>query len=90
MYFEFDPAKSQANKSKHGVDFQEAQALWKNPHVEFAARPDFENRFAAIGTIGGKLYTAIYTLRDGKTRLISCRRSRKQETKLYEKIFHKA
>ena len=26
--FEFDPAKSQVNKAKHGIDFEEAKALW--------------------------------------------------------------
>ena len=26
MEFEFDPAKSTANKAKHGIDFIEAQA----------------------------------------------------------------
>jgi uncharacterized DUF497 family protein len=25
--FEFDPAKSEANKVKHGIDFEEAQEL---------------------------------------------------------------
>ena len=28
MEFEFDEAKSVANKGKHGIDFIEAQALW--------------------------------------------------------------
>ncbi|CAN5602800.1 hypothetical protein BH24ACT21_BH24ACT21_01120 [soil metagenome] len=28
MEFEFDEAKSQTNKTKHGIDFVEAQALW--------------------------------------------------------------
>jgi hypothetical protein len=28
MQFEFDEAKSQGNKAKHGIDFIEAQALW--------------------------------------------------------------
>jgi len=26
--FEYDLNKSQANKQKHGIDFEEAQALW--------------------------------------------------------------
>ena len=32
--FEFDPAKSEANLLKHGMDFTEAQALWRGfaPH----------------------------------------------------------
>ena len=31
MNFEFDTDKSKANKKKHGIDFVEAQALWKVP-----------------------------------------------------------
>ena len=28
MPFEYDLSKSSANKAKHGVDFEEAKALW--------------------------------------------------------------
>lgn len=28
MPFEFDPEKSAANKTKHGIDFVEAQEIW--------------------------------------------------------------
>ena len=28
MEFEYDPDKSAENKRKHGIDFEEAQALW--------------------------------------------------------------
>ena len=30
MRFEFDPAKSDANKVKHGIDFVEAQGIWND------------------------------------------------------------
>jgi len=30
MEFEFDPAKSATNKVKHGLDFVEAQELWRD------------------------------------------------------------
>jgi uncharacterized DUF497 family protein len=30
MPFEYDRAKSAANKAKHGIDFEEAQALWQD------------------------------------------------------------
>ncbi|MGM0581844.1 MAG: BrnT family toxin [Bacteroidota bacterium] len=29
--FEFDPEKSNSNKSKHGIDFNEAKKLWDDP-----------------------------------------------------------
>ncbi|MSO62009.1 MAG: hypothetical protein EXQ50_07965 [Acidobacteria bacterium] len=32
MEFEFDPAKSAANKAKHGIDFVEAQEFWNDPY----------------------------------------------------------
>ncbi len=85
MNFEFDEAKSETNLKKHGIDFVQAQELWKGPYVEFAAKQEYENRFAIIGKIKGKPYTCIYTLRDSKIRIISCRRAREQEIKLYEK-----
>lgn len=28
MQYEYGPEKSAANKAKHGIDFEEAQALW--------------------------------------------------------------
>jgi len=33
MEFEFDVQKSESNKKKHGIDFNEAQALWDDPEV---------------------------------------------------------
>ena len=32
MKFEYDDNKSYINKSKHGIDFQEAQELWEDPY----------------------------------------------------------
>jgi hypothetical protein len=31
--FENDPAKSEKNKRKHGIDFVEAAALWLDPRA---------------------------------------------------------
>jgi len=90
VLFEFDEAKSEANRKKHGIDFREAQGLWKGPYVEFAARGQYENRFAIIGLWERKTYTCIYTLRGDRVRVISCRRSRKKERKLYEETVKKA
>ena len=38
MKFEFDETKSEANKRKHGIDFVEAQALWKDPAGDLVGR----------------------------------------------------
>lgn len=89
MEFEFDEKKSVSNRIKHGINFHRAQLIWEGPYVEYAAKQEFENRFAIIGPIDGKLYTCIYTIRGGKTRIISCRRSRKREVLLYEETISK-
>jgi hypothetical protein len=49
MRFEFDAAKSAANKAKHGIDFVEAQALWLDvDRLELPARPMNEPRALII------------------------------------------
>ena len=90
MKFEFDPEKSQINLKKHVIEFKKAQELWNRPYIEFAAKKEYENRFAIIGAIDEKLYTCIYTLRGDLIRIISCRRSRQKEKELYEENIKKA
>ena len=83
--FEFDEAKSQANLDKHGIDFVAAQELWKDPHLlEIRAKSKDEPRFALIGKVGEKHWSAVVTYREGRIRLISVRRSRKKEIEFYE------
>lgn len=85
MEFEFDPNKSESNKAKHGIDFEEAQELWNDPHLlEIEAHSTDESRFLLIGRIEGKYWSAVVTYRQNKVRIISVRRSRKEEVELYE------
>jgi uncharacterized protein len=84
MDFEFDPAKSEANRTKHGIDFVTAQELWQGETVEVPARTTDEPRLAIIGRIGGRHYTAIIARRGSRIRIISVRRSRDNERMLYE------
>ena len=85
MNFEFDPTKSKSNKDKHGIDFEEAKALWEDPYLlESEARTTGESRFLLIGKIAGKHWSAVVTYRGGIARIISVRRSRKEEVELYE------
>lgn len=85
MRFEYDPDKSAANKAKHRLDFEEAQALWDDPRLlEAPARTEDEPRFVAIGKIEGRHWTAVWTPREGAVRLISVRRARPEEVERYE------
>ena len=85
MVFEFDPEKSHMNRRKHGIDFYEAQALWDDPDlIEIPAQIANEPRFLVIGTIAGNHWSAVITYRGDSLRLISVRRSRKEEIGIYE------
>ena len=85
MEFEYDPNKSAKNKAKHGVDFEEAQELWADPDALAVPLPfPDEERYMVIGTMRGKHWSAIATKRPPNTRIISVRRSRKEELELYE------
>ena len=83
--FEYDPNKSQLNKVKHGIDFEEAQSLWDDlRRVEIKAFPTTEERLMVIGQIKEKYWSAIITYRPPNIRIISVRRSRPKEIEIYE------
>lgn len=85
MEFDFDPEKNLVNKQKHGIDFSDAPLLWEDPdRIEIPARTIDEPRFIIIGKIAGKHWSAVFTYRRELIRIISVRRSRKEEIELYE------
>lgn len=84
LNFEFDVAKSTANRGKHGIDFLEAQQLWEDENrLEITARTEDEPRYVLIAALSQKLWSAFFTYRKGSIRLISVRRARKEERELY-------
>ena len=85
MKFEFNPSKSATNRDKHGIDFEEARALWDDPYlIEIPAKTSDEPRFLVVGRIGDRHWSGIITYRNGNIRIILVRRSRKEEVVLYE------
>ena len=83
--FEFDEAKSVGNLEKHGIDFEEAKRIWLDPgRREVPARIEGEPRFAVVGVVDGRYWTAFFTLRETRVRLISVRRSRPSEVRRYD------
>jgi len=85
MEFEFDKNKSEINKQKHGIDFYEAQELWDDlDYIEIPVKTIDEPRFLIIGKISGKHWSAVITYRSKNIRIISVRRSRKEEIDIYE------
>lgn len=84
IVFDFDREKSAANLAKHGIDFEAAQALWLDERRRTGpiAWPG-EERWMVVGTIAGKLWSAVVTYRDDAIRIISVRRSRPKEERAY-------
>lgn len=85
MNFEFDPDKSASNLQKHGIDFRRAQTLWDDPDlIEIPAKTEDEPRYLVIGKILGRHWSGVITYRSDAIRIISVRRSRPEETAIYE------
>ena len=84
MVFEFDVSKSKINLAKHGIDFVDAQKLWEDEdRLEIPARTEDEPRYLLIAAFGQKLWSAFFTYRKERIRLISVRRARMEERELY-------
>ncbi len=85
MEFEFNINKSNTNKIKHGIDFVEAQQLWNDfNRIEIPTKFLDEEWFVLIAKLNEKYWSAVFTYRNNKIRIISVRRSRKNEKEIYE------
>jgi uncharacterized DUF497 family protein len=83
--FEYDENKSGSTLEKPGIDFIEAQLLWDDADLlEIPAKTTDEPRSLVIGMIDDKHWSGVITYRGSRIRIISVRRSRKEEVALYE------
>jgi uncharacterized DUF497 family protein len=88
MEFEFDPAKDEGNRFKHGVRLPFGKRVFGDPNhrvLPSFREEDREERFKAVGFVEGRLYTAIYVVRETTVRLISVRRSNASEQRDYDR-----
>lgn len=87
MIFDFDPAKDEASRVKHGVPLLFGARVFEDrdavivPTIRIG---DEEERFKAIGLVDRKLWTAIHVWRGEVVRLISVRRSNAREQRDYD------
>jgi uncharacterized DUF497 family protein len=84
--FEWDADKSQGNQEKHEISFEQGKGLWLDEDGVEIKIPLYtqEVRYFLIAQYEGKIWTAVFTYRDENIRLISIRRSRDNERKIYE------
>lgn len=86
MNFEWDDDKANANFKKHGVSFTEAREAFLDENVIEELEDSIfygEDRWKITGSIGNRLITVIYTLRNVKVRIISARKATAHERQDY-------
>jgi uncharacterized protein len=88
MRFEWDESKNRANVRKHGIDFADAEEMFRGFVL---VRPDTdldydEERWLGIGLLRGRVAFAAFVERPPDTiRIISLRKASHEERKQYEK-----
>jgi uncharacterized DUF497 family protein len=86
LKFEWNRTKAKDNYAKHGVSFDLAKDVFKDPFaVEFFDdRQDYgEDRYVVIGMVEGQVLSIGYTERNDILRIISARRATKHEQEAY-------
>jgi hypothetical protein len=88
MTFEWDPRKAELNRLKHGVSFEEATTVFRDPLSATAEDPDHskgEDRYITFGLSSKRrLVVVAHTERGETIRIISARLATKREMKIYE------
>ncbi len=82
--FEWDEEKRQATIRKHGIDFVDAAEVFANDHLLLVASSDIEQRQIAVGYINEVYIAAIFTMREGRVRIITARKARRDEREQYQ------
>ena len=86
MNFEWDENKNKSNQEKHEIDFNDAKDVFEDPksiETEDTRKEYGEKRFIIIGKARNVILTVVYTIRATAIRLISARRSRRNERNNY-------
>lgn len=87
LEFEWHEEKCALNLAKHGIDFEDAIAIFEGPLLVRPSHRGDEERFVAVGMVEGVEIAVVYTQRDSAIRLISARRARRNEREAYGQTF---
>lgn len=89
--FEWDDGKAAANVRKHGVVFEEARDVFRDPlAIELLDDREAygEDRFVLIGMTQSRVLVVVYVLREQRNRIISARRAEPNERRAYHEQDH--
>ena len=79
LEFEWDESRRQAVLEERRIDFGDAVRIFDGPVLETLSRHPAETRWVAVGIVDGKEIAVVYTVRDGRRRIITARRARTHE-----------
>ena len=85
MQFEWDQDKARVNLAKHGVDFETAKNVFRDPAALLEPDDDRdEERWRIIGLADSNVLFVVFVERDGDViRIISARKANKREERDY-------
>jgi uncharacterized protein len=89
MNFEWDERKRQSNIEKHGLDFIRARHVFDGrPRHDVESPRGGERRILSIGELKGVIVAIAWTRRgDDTIRIISVRRARNEEERIYRQLY---
>lgn len=92
LQFEWDPAKAESNRTKHGVSFEEARSVFYDLYARVIDDPAHsieEERFIILGmSAEANVLTVCHCYRSEESiiRIISARRATKNEASYYWRL----
>jgi uncharacterized protein len=85
MRFSWDESKRSANIKKHRLDFADGRKVFSGPTFTFEDKrfQYVEQRFITIGMLDGQVIIVAHTETEKEIRIISMRKARKNEQKIF-------
>ncbi|AEE51951.1 BrnT family toxin [Haliscomenobacter hydrossis] len=82
--FEWDDNKNESNQRKHKISFEDASDVFNDEdRLHYVVKRNDETRYVTIGKAFQVFVTVVYTMRELIIRIISARRSSKEERNEY-------
>lgn len=81
--FEWDERKAASNRTKHGIDFEDAKFIFYGPILLRRSDRNNEERWVAVGISDDEIIAVAFARRNNAIRIISARRARPNEERAY-------
>ena len=88
MRWTWNPDKSRENLLKHGIEFETAQLVFRDPFMTMSEDPfPHEQRWRTLGRVQGNILFVVHTWPEGAERtgrIIAARKATPHERRAYE------